>query len=216
MKATNEPALVGVVVYEGVEPIDIGGTVGVISMAQRILPALQYTVIAEKAGPVRLASGLVMMADSGFENAPSCDVYVVTGGPGWPVQVKNAAMLDFLKNRKPSELASVCTGALILSAAGRLKGKSATTRRRAVGAETDAPVNLLATLGDLSFAREAAIVDDGGTVTSGGVSLAIDGMLYIIGKIYGETARDDVARIIEYDRAFAANRDALKHLRVQP
>ncbi len=214
MKTTHEPALVGVVVYDGVEPIDIGGTVGVISMAQRILPALRYTVIAEKAGPVRLASGLVIIADSDFENAPACDVTIVTGGPGWREQVTNAAMLNFLKSRKPSELASVCTGALILSASGQLKGKSATTRRDAVGAETDAPVNLLATLGELSFAREAAIVDDSGTITSGGVSLAIDGMLYILGKLYGEAARDDVAKIIEYDRAFAANRDALKHLRV--
>ncbi len=213
MKATDEPALVGVVVYEGVEPIDVGGTVGVMSMAQRILPALRYTVIAETAGPVRLASGLVIMADKSFENAPSCDVYVVTGGPGWREQVTNAAMLDFLKSRKPSELASVCTGALILSASGQLKGKSATTRRSAVGIETDAPVDLLAKLGTVSSARVAAIVDDAGTITSGGVSLAIDGMLYILGKLYGEAARDDVARIIEYDRAFAANRDALKHLR---
>lgn len=213
MKSREEPVLVGVVVYEGVEPIDIGGTVGVMSMAQRILPALRYTVIAEAKGPVKLASGLVMMADSDFQSAPSCDVYVVTGGPGWRDQVKNTAMLDFLKSRQTSALASVCTGALILSASGQLDGKTATTRRRAVGAETDAPVDLLATFGRISSAREAAIVDDHGVVTSGGVSLAIDGMLYVLGKLYGEAARDEVARVIEYDRAFAANRGALKHVK---
>jgi len=48
-------------------------------------------------------------------------------------------------------------------------------------------------------------------VTSGGVSLAIDGTLYLIGRQYGEDVRDEIARVIEYDRAFAANRAALGH-----
>ena len=48
-----------------------------------------------------------------------------------------------------------------------------------------------------------------GIVTGGGVSLAIDTTLYLIGRIYGVDARNDVARIIEYDRAFEANVDAL-------
>ena len=46
-------------------------------------------------------------------------------------------------------------------------------------------------------------------VTGGGVSLAIDVTLYLIGRIYGDAARDAVAALIEYDRAFAANRAAL-------
>jgi transcriptional regulator GlxA family with amidase domain len=53
------------------------------------------------------------------------------------------------------------------------------------------------------------IVDDGGVVTSGGVSLAIDGTLYLIGRIYGEDAQNEVAKVLEYDRAYAANRHAL-------
>ena len=52
-------------------------------------------------------------------------------------------------------------------------------------------------------------MEDQGVVTSGGVSLAIDGTLYLIGQIYGEDARDEVAKVIEYDRAFEANRRAL-------
>jgi transcriptional regulator GlxA family with amidase domain len=53
------------------------------------------------------------------------------------------------------------------------------------------------------------VVEDQGVVTSGGVSLAIDGTLYLIGRIYGVPARDEVAKVIEYDRAFAANAHAL-------
>lgn len=211
MRALTDPALIGVVVYAGVEPIDVGGTIGVISMAQRHLPALRHVTIAEAAGPVRLASGLTIMADTGFDEAPPCDVVVVTGGPGWRAQVENPRMLSFLSGRPPSQLASVCTGALILAASGQLAGRTATTRRAAVGAETAAPLDLLAA--SVAAAPAAAVSDDGGIVTSGGVSLAIDGMLYILGRLYGDAARDRVAAIIEYDRAFAANRAALGHHR---
>jgi transcriptional regulator GlxA family with amidase domain len=59
--------------------------------------------------------------------------------------------------------------------------------------------------------RPAAVVD-AGVVTGGGVSLAIDATLYLIGRFYGEDARDGIARSIEYDRAFAANKAALGHI----
>jgi transcriptional regulator GlxA family with amidase domain len=213
LKEQFEASLIGVVVYEGVEPIDIGGTVGVISMATRILPELRYSVIAERKGPVRLASGLTIIADSDFEGAAACDIYIVTGGPGWRDQVQNPAMLDFLARRSPSALASVCTGALILAASGRLAETAATTRRHAVGSETQAPIDILTAGGRVGAAHPAAIVDDQGTITSGGVSLAIDGTLYILGRLYGSAIRDQIATIIEYDRAFAANREALGHIR---
>ena len=48
----------GIVVYEGVEPIDLGATFGVLSMARRIEPAIEMFLVAERPGPVRLASGL--------------------------------------------------------------------------------------------------------------------------------------------------------------
>ena len=57
MKQRFDAALVGVLIYGGVEPIDIGGTVGVVSMARRVLPALESMVIVSQMGPVRLAGG---------------------------------------------------------------------------------------------------------------------------------------------------------------
>ncbi len=66
MKDRNAAALFGVVVYNGVEPIDIGGTVGVVSMARRVLPAIESVTIAETAGPVELAGGLTILAQAGF------------------------------------------------------------------------------------------------------------------------------------------------------
>lgn len=54
-----------------------------------------------------------------------------------------------------------------------------------------------------------ATVVDSGIVTGSGVSLAIDTTLYLLGRLYGEDVRAEVARIIEYDRAYAANQKAL-------
>jgi transcriptional regulator GlxA family with amidase domain len=227
MLLRDQPARIGIVLYDGVEPIDLGGTLGVISMASRLLPGLSATTIAEHAGPVHCAGGLTVLAAHGFADvagwaplgaAPgaclgtppadaACDAVVVTGGPGWATQSHNPAMLAFLRGLDPARLASVCTGALILGAAGLLDGYRATTRRTAIGAETEAPLALLAAMG--ADATAAQIVDAGGPVTGGGVSLAHDLTLHLIGRLYGEAARDEVARLIEYDRAFAANRAAL-------
>jgi transcriptional regulator GlxA family with amidase domain len=213
MKDRNAPALFGVVVYDGVEPIDIGGTVGVLSMAHRVLPAVESVTLAEEAGPVELAGGLTVLAQAGFAGAPPCDVIIVCGGPGWRRETANPAMLDFLRHPPAPQLTSVCTGAMILGAAGVLDGRTATTRRSAVGSEAQSPLAELAALAPAARGQAAAVVEDGAVVTGGGVSLAIDATLYLLGMIYGETARDEVARVIEYDRAFAANRLALGHVR---
>jgi len=239
----DQPARIGIVLYDGVEPIDLGGTLGVISMASRLLPGLSATTIAEHAGPVRCAGGLTVLAAHGFGDGSlrasfaaspgesggdsgepvggavdrtsggashldsAYDAIVVTGGPGWLAQSQNVAMLAFLRALNVGLIASVCTGALILGAAGLLDGCRATTRRTAIGAETQAPLAILVRMG--AQATVAQIVDTGGPITGGGVSLAHDLTLHLIGRLYGEAARDDVARLIEYDRAFAANRAAL-------
>ncbi len=213
MKAQDDPALFGIVVYDGVEPIDIGGTAGVISMAQRVLPNIRSLMIAETAGPVKLAGGVTVLADAGFADAPHCDQIIVTGGPGWRNEVKNPAMLSFLRNAPSEQVASVCTGAMILGAAGVLDNRAATTRRHAVGAETVAPLAALETMATNVRCTASAIVDDGLVVTGGGVSLAIDATLYLIGRFYGEAAREQVAAVIEYDRAYKANEAALGHVR---
>ncbi len=208
MRQPDEPTLVAVVIYDGVEPIDLGGTLGVISMAARVLPGLRGVAVAEQAGLVACAGGLVVLATHGFADMPPAEAVLVTGGPGWRQQVAHPPMLNFLRAQDPALLMSVCTGALILGAAGLFKGRPATTRRHAVGEEAESPLALLAGMGAL--ARPAQVIDTGdGPASAGGVSLAIDGTLHLIGRLYGEAARDTVARLIEYDRAFTANRAAL-------
>jgi transcriptional regulator GlxA family with amidase domain len=203
----SEPARLGVLIYDGVEPIDLGGTVGVVSMARRVLPTIEAAVIARRTGPVELSGGVTVLADWAIDAAPACDVVIVCGGPGWPVAAADPALLAYLGGLPPSGVASVCTGALILGAAGVLNARTATTRRHAVGTETVAPLDQLGL--DHPVRTVQAQVVDSGVVTGGGVSLAIDATLYLLGRIYGPDAAEDVARVLEYDRAYAANRAAL-------
>ena len=67
MKSRSEAARIGIVIYEGVEPIDVGGTAGVVSMARRVLPGISSVLIAERTGPVRLAGGVTVVADADFQ-----------------------------------------------------------------------------------------------------------------------------------------------------
>lgn len=170
----SERACLGVIIYDGVEPIDIGGTIGVISMARRIVPGLSSATIAAQVGPVTLAGGLVVLADQSFAEHDPCDRLIVCGGPGWRDQVSDPLMIGFLKRQRAGSVASVCTGAMILAAAGGLDGRVATTRRHAVGQEAIAPLDGLRDYGSGIEGLPAAVVDDGGVVTGGGVSLAID------------------------------------------
>ena len=182
-------------------------------MARRVLPNIADFTLAAKPGPVRLSGGMTVLADHGVDAAPDCDVVIVCGGPGWPQAAQDATVLRYLRERAVQGVASVCTGALILGAAGILDGRMATTRRTAGGVETTAPLALLQARVPSLTGREAVVVDDG-VVTGGGVSLAIDATLYLLERFYGADAARDVATVIEYDRARKANHDALGYERV--
>ena len=122
----------GIFIYDGVEPIDLA-TFGVLSMARRIAPQIEICTIAPKAGIVRLSNGLDVVAQFGIEDAPACDIVIVTGGPGWEDQSRSPATLAYIRRVHASgKVASVCTGAMILAASGVLDDAAATTKRSVV------------------------------------------------------------------------------------
>src|SRR3984957_18668710 len=105
-------------------------------MARRIAPEIAICTIAPRAGPVALASGLKVSADFGIDDAPPCDLVIVTGGPGWPAQAGAEATLHYIKRvHASSRIASVCTGGMILAASGILNDGPATTKREVVPPE---------------------------------------------------------------------------------
>jgi transcriptional regulator GlxA family with amidase domain len=87
---------------------------------------------------------------------------------------------------------------MILAASGLLNGHEATTRRFAVGVEQRTPLSRLAEVHPSIRTVEAAVVDGGPVVTGGGVTLAIDTTLHLIGRICGPEAAAEVALAIEY------------------
>jgi len=198
----------GIFIYDGVEPIDLA-TFGVLSMARRIAPEISICTIAPQAGSVTLANGLKVMADYGIDAAPVCDVVIVTGGPGWIAQAKAPATLDYIRRvHASSRIASVCTGGMILAASGILDGGPATTKREVVPPETS-PVEVMRKTYPQIDVCETMLVERGdGMVTGGGVTLCIDTTLHILGQMLGEDVANETARILEYRRAWRANREA--------
>jgi transcriptional regulator GlxA family with amidase domain len=196
----------GIFIYDGVEPIDLA-TFGVLSMARRIAPEIEICTIAPQAGSVALANGLKVTADFDVVDAPLCDLVIVTGGPGWAVQAEAPTTLDYIRRVHASgRIASVCTGGMILAASGILDGGPATTKREVVPPE-QSPVAVMRANYPRIDVREAMLVDRGAIVTGGGVSLCIDTTLHLIAAMLGQHVAEETARIIEYQRAWKANRE---------
>jgi transcriptional regulator GlxA family with amidase domain len=198
----------GIFIYDAVEPIDLA-TFGVLSMARRIAPEIAICTIAPRAGPVALANGLTVTADFGIDDAPPCDLVIVTGGPGWTVQAATPATIAYIRRvHAASRIASVCTGGMILAASGILNDGPATTKREVVAPEIS-PLEVMRNLYPRVDVREAMLVDRSGRlVTGGGVSLCIDTTLHLLAIMLGERVADETARIMEYQRAWRANREA--------
>jgi transcriptional regulator GlxA family with amidase domain len=202
-----------ILVYEGTEPIDLA-TYGVLSMARRVAPQVSMFLVAREAGPVALAGGLTVLAHHGYDDAPAADVLVITGGPGWQREAESPATLAFV--RRYSEgicAAAVCTGGMILAAAGLLDGRAATTKREVCGAEVP-PLALMRERYPAVRALDARLVDCGPVLTGGGVSLCIDMTLHLLGRFLGEAVARETARILEYSAALEANEARLPAARM--
>jgi transcriptional regulator GlxA family with amidase domain len=199
-----------ILAYDGIEPIDIGATYGVLSMAKRLAPDLHFFVVSKAGGEVTMANGLRLVADHAFLDCPAADVLIVLGGPGWQTASEEASTLAFITqfHRHGGTVAAVCTGGMIVAAAGLLAGRAATTKREIVAGEAR-PLDLLAQRHAHCRVIEARVVDTGQILTGGGVSLGIDMTLHLIARFLGRKIAEETARILEYRHAWAANAAAL-------
>jgi transcriptional regulator GlxA family with amidase domain len=185
----------GIVVFPDAEELDFVGPWEVFTMAGMTSGEDRAVLIAERSEPVRCHKGMRVLPDHTFADAPPLDVVLVPGGMGTRTEMSNPALLEYLKRVGPScqWVTSVCTGALVLHAAGFLAGRRATTHWSMIAA--------LREMGDVEVLEQTRYVRDGNVVTAAGVSAGIDMALWLIGQMRGRDFARSVQRFMEYDPA---------------
>lgn len=156
------------------------------------MPGAETVFVAHRPGPVRNDNGsLALVADRAFADVPEPDVLVVPGGPGQSDHMADEALLGWLRSADATSTwtTSVCTGSLLLAAAGLLKGRRATSHWLALAE--------LERFG--AAATGERVVFDGKYVTAAGVSSGIDMGLALIGRIAGTERAQAVQLLTEYD-----------------
>ena len=177
------------VAYPGFTALDMIGPYEVL----RNLPGAEVRFVWHETGPITADSGvLVVGATHSLAETPSPDVILVPGGPSTPVHARDEALLDWLRraHRTASWTTSVCSGSVILAAAGLLEGRRATSHWLVVP--------MLKAFGAIPVADER-VVREGDIVTAAGVSAGLDLALWLAGQLGGEGRAKAIQLAIEYD-----------------
>ena len=177
---------IGSLLFEGIDEIDLTGPFEVLSRISNSSYAI-YGVTGE---PVRDISGLRLTPDASLADAPLLDVLHVPGGIGVDALMADGAGLGWLRGQAAgARVFSVCTGALLLGAAGLLRGRRATTHW--------ASFHLLPWFGATPV--DERVVMDGDWIFAAGVTSGIDGALRLAAELRGE----DAAKAIQLHMVYA-------------
>lgn len=179
---------IAVLLYDKFTALDAVGPYEVLSR----LPDATVTFVAAEPGLIRSESGsLALAADHALTELPRPDVVVVPGGSGQVAVMDDPAVLSWLRaaHQTTTWTTSVCTGSLILAAAGLLDGRRATSHWLTF--------DILAALGTQPTPER--VVVDGKVVTAAGVSAGIDMALTLAARIAGEKVAQAIQLLIEYD-----------------
>ena len=179
---------IAILLYDRFTVLDAIGPYQVLSG----LPGAQVAFVAERPGPIRDEVGsLILSAEAGLPDVPRPDIIVVPGGPGQNSQMQDGLVHEWLRaaDQASTWTTSVCTGSLILAAAGLLTGRRATSHWLAL--------DELGRLGATPVSER--VVFDGKYVTAAGVSSGIDMGLTLAGRIAGDDVAQAIQLMIEYD-----------------
>lgn len=157
------------------------------------LPGARMVGAAASHAPIATDSGFSILPTHDFENCPQADILCVPGGHGVAGALGDAATIDFIARQAAGAqwVTSVCTGAFLLGRAGLLAGKRATTHW--------AYTHLLPLVGAEPVPDR--VVEDGRTVTCGGVTSGLDFALTLIARLAGEPVAQTIQLALEYDPA---------------
>lgn len=177
---------IGLLLFPNITQLDLTGPFEVFSK----MPGADVRLIWKTLDPVRAESGMRILPNTTLADCPPLDVIVVPGGPGMNALMEDAEVLDFLRHQAVGArfVASVCTGALVLGAAGLLTGKHATSHWSVR--------DLLAPLGAIPTNRR--VVRDGDVMTGGGVTAGIDFALTMVAELAGKEVAEAIQLAIEY------------------
>lgn len=182
---------VGFVIYDGMTALDFIGVYDPVTRLKTMgfLPDLQWEVCAQST-TVSDGTGLRVTPTKKGDPLLGYDMVVVPGGYGSRKLMDDAGFIEWLKTARASKFkVSVCTGALLLGAAGFLKGKTATTHRTA-----------FKELGRFcSSVVDRRIVDEGDVITARGVTSSIDLGLYLCEKLAGREAKERIRQQMDYE-----------------
>ncbi|MFY0728162.1 isonitrile hydratase [Pseudomonas sp. NFX15] len=185
---------IGFLLFPQVQQLDLTGPYDVLAS----LPDVNVHLVWKDLMPVTASTGLVLKPTTTFEDCPALDVICVPGGGGVGPLMEDEQTLDFLKVQAANAryVTSVCTGSLVLGAAGLLKGKRATTHW--------AYHELLKPLGAIPV--QDRVVRDGNLLTGGGITAGIDFALTLAAELFDQATAELVQLQLEYAPAppFAA------------
>ena len=187
--ATHTPDLKVVIpLYDRFTALDAVGPYQMLAFT----PGVQVVFAAERPGPVLDDCRALQLTAVSFEDAPRPDVVVVPGGPG-TVHVLDGALTSWLRDVHPTTrwTTSVCSGSLILGAAGLLKGLRATTHFL--------HLDKLALFEAVPTSQRVVVDEDARIITAAGVSSGIDMALRLVGLLAGARTAQAVQLWTEYD-----------------
>jgi cyclohexyl-isocyanide hydratase len=185
----KSPRLIGMLVFPELTQLDMTGPYEVLVR----LPNTTVHLVGHALDAVRTDRGMMILPTITFSQCPQLDVVMVPGGPGQQNLMEDEVVLNFLRDqaRGAKYVTSVCTGSLVLGAAGLLKGKRATCHWAAI--------DHLKSLGAIPVSER--VVVDGNLVTGAGVASGLDFGLTLAAVLESEEVAREIQLQIEYDPA---------------
>jgi transcriptional regulator GlxA family with amidase domain len=180
--------MIAILVFDEVEVLDFAGPFEVFSVSKAGLNVVTVGTKPE----IRARNNLVVRPTLTLTDPIEPRVLVIPGGWGTRIEMRNEAVLSWIRaNAAKSEIVySVCTGALLLAAAGLLRDLTATTHHGALEELRQAEPRCQVT--------DRRIVDNGKIVTAAGISSGIDGAFHILSRLAGMDVAIETARYMEY------------------
>lgn len=187
---------IGIFLFDEVEVLDFTGPFEVFSLANKDDQKLfEIITIGETGNTISARNGLQIIPTVSFHDCPELDILIIPGGYGAEeIEIHKQIVIDWIVGQKKIVriLASVCTGAFLLAECGLLNSRMATTHWMDLD-------RLEKSYPKIEVIRNAAFVDDGDIITSGGISCGINMSFHIVNRFFGLEIAMNIAKRMEYD-----------------